>query len=142
LSFSLLPTAMSFNGAIEEAYPEPNNVESSTVSHIQKGFKISARKLPISKSGPIVAMSESLRIPVPEMIFGDNMVSIEHLESGWRIEFNAYDALDRVDKTDKNMLKVAYSQEWSSSRFVNLLEQGNFTYNWSEKRLTKALKKS
>ena len=87
------------------------------MSHVQKGFKISARKLPISKSGPIDDMSKKLGIPVPEMIFGDNMVSIEHLESGWRLEFNAYDALDRVDKTDKNMLKVAYSKEWSSSRY-------------------------
>lgn len=62
-------------------------------------------------------MSKKLNIPVPEMIFGDNMVSIEHMASGWRMDFNAYDALDRVDKTDKNMLKVAYSQEWSSSRY-------------------------
>lgn len=87
------------------------------MSHIQKGFKVSARKLPISKSGPIDIMSQKLRIPVPEMIFGDNMVSVEHLASGWRLEFNAYDALDRVDKTGKNMLKVAYSKEWSSSRY-------------------------
>ncbi|KAK0121975.1 hypothetical protein ONS95_010246 [Cadophora gregata] len=107
---------MSFNGPIDESYPTPDAKDSSTVSHTQKGFKISARKLPISKSGPIDDMSKTLGIPVPEMIFGDNMVSIEHMASGWRLEFNAYDALDRVDKTDKNMLKVAYSQEWSSSR--------------------------
>jgi type 2A phosphatase activator TIP41 len=108
---------MSFNGPLNEAYPTPAVPELSTMSHVQKGFKISARKLPISKSGPIDEMSKQLRIPVPEMIFGDNMVSIEHLSSGWRLEFNAYDALDQVDKTDKNMLKVAYSKEWSSSRF-------------------------
>ncbi|QSZ30006.1 hypothetical protein DSL72_004524 [Monilinia vaccinii-corymbosi] len=107
---------MAFNGPINETYPNPSAAEIATVSHIQKGFKISARKLPISKSGPIDEMSEKLGIPVPEMIFGDNMVAIEHLESGWRMEFNAYDALDLVDKTDKNMLKVAYSNEWSSSR--------------------------
>ncbi|CZT06855.1 related to TIP41-negatively regulates the TOR signaling pathway [Rhynchosporium graminicola] len=107
---------MAFNGPINEMYPTPNSKESSTVSHRQKGFKISARKLPISKSGPIDEMTKKLKIPVPEMIFGDNMVSIEHEASGWRLEFNAYDALDQVDKTDKNMLKVAYSQEWSSSR--------------------------
>lgn len=95
----------------------PSAADTATVSHTQKGFKISARKLPISKSGPIDEMSEKLGIPVPEMIFGDNMVAIEHVASGWRMEFNAYDALDRVDKTDKNMLKVAYSKEWSSSRY-------------------------
>jgi type 2A phosphatase activator TIP41 len=110
---------MSFNGPLDEPYPTPANTEQSTVSYSQKGFKISARKLPISKSGPIGSMSKALGIPVPEMIFGDNMVAIEHLASGWRLEFNAYDALDRVDKTDKNMLKVAYSNEWSSSRYLS-----------------------
>ena len=107
---------MAFNGPINEAYPTPDIPEQSTLSHTQKGFKISARKLPISKSGPIDDMSKTLGIPVPEMIFGDNLVAIEHLESGWRVEFNAYDALDKVDKTDKNMLKVAYSKEWTASR--------------------------
>ncbi|KAM3081148.1 Tap42 interacting protein [Clarireedia jacksonii] len=107
---------MAFNGPIDEPFPKPNAADMATVSHVQKGFKISARKLPISKSGPIDEMSHKLGIPVPEMIFGDNLVAIEHLASGWRMEFNAYDALDRVDKTDKNMLQVAYSREWSRSR--------------------------
>ncbi len=107
---------MAFNGAIQESWPTPRHPDDATVSHVQKGFKISVRKLPISKSGSIDEMSKKLGIPVPEMIFGDNMVSIEHLGSGWRLEFNAFDALDRVEKTDKNMLKVAYSKEWSSSR--------------------------
>lgn len=109
---------MSFNGPISEPFPSPDEAEASTFSHTQHGFKISARKLPISKSGPIEEMSKKLGIPVPEMIFGDNMVSVEHVASGWRLEFNAFEALDRVDKTGKNMLKVAYSKEWSSSRFV------------------------
>lgn len=108
---------MAFNGPVDESFPDADHANMATVSHTQKGFKISARKLPISKSGPIDDMTAKLGIPVPEMIFGDNMVSIEHLVSGWRLEFNAYDALDCVDKTDKNMLKVAYSQEWSSSRY-------------------------
>lgn len=120
---------MSFNGPISETYPSPDEAELATVSHTQHGFKISARKLPISKSQPIDEMSKKLGIPVPEMIFGDNMVSIEHVESGWRLKFNAFDALDRVDKTDKNMLQVAYSREWSSSRFVL------YTWNHTEYKL-------
>ncbi|KAI9742565.1 MAG: hypothetical protein M1818_003705 [Claussenomyces sp. TS43310] len=107
---------MAFSGPIQESYPSPQDLGSATVSHTQHGFRISARKLPISKSGPIDDMSKSLGIPVPEMIFGDNIVAVEHIASGWRVEFNSYDALDRVDKTDKNMLKVAYSKAWSSSR--------------------------
>lgn len=109
---------MSFNGAIEESYPTAAAKDLATHSHVQKGFKISARKLPISKSDEIDDMSNKLGIPVPEMIFGDNLVAIEHLKSGWRLEFNAFDALDRVEKTDKNMLQVAYSKEWSSSRYA------------------------
>ncbi|KAJ3942367.1 Tap42 interacting protein [Colletotrichum fioriniae] len=61
-------------------------------------------------------MTASLGIPVPEMIFGDNLVSVSHVPTGWSIAFNAYDALDAVDKTDKKMLQVAYARDWSSSR--------------------------
>ncbi|SZF06108.1 unnamed protein product [Blumeria hordei] len=107
---------MTMLGPMDEYYPDMDVADKFTVSHIQKGFKISARKLPISKSNSIDEMSEKLHIPIPEMIFGDNYVSIEHLNSGWRINFNAFDALDQVEKTDKNMLKVAYSHEWSKSR--------------------------
>ena len=109
---------MSSVSSVNEPFPTPKSPDLATVTHTQKGFKISARKLPISKSEPIDEMSKELDIPVPEMIFGDNMISVEHLASGWRIEFNAFDALDLVDKTDKNMLKVAYSKEWSSSRYI------------------------
>jgi type 2A phosphatase activator TIP41 len=107
---------MSFNGPITESYPDPDHFSAATVSHTQHGFKISARKLPISKAQPIDDMEKKLGIRVPEMIFGDNLVAIEHIASGWRIEFNAFDALDQVDKTGKNMLKVAHSSEWSNSR--------------------------
>lgn len=120
---------MSFNGPIQESYPQQENPDRSTVSHTQHGFKISARKLPISKSEPIEEMSKKLGIPVPEMIFGDNLVAIEHLASGWRVEFNSYDALDKVDKTDKNMLKVAYSKEWSSSRYGQFLQTNQLNIN-------------
>lgn len=107
---------MAFNGPIQESYPSPADLSSSTITHTQHGFRISARKLPISKAGPIDDMFKKLGIPVPEMIFGDNLVAIEHIASGWRVEFTAFEALDRVDKTEKNMLKVAYSKAWSSSR--------------------------
>ncbi|KAI1144479.1 TIP41-domain-containing protein [Hypoxylon sp. FL0543] len=99
-----------------EPFPRPDHVSQATTSHRQGNFVISSRKLPISKAGPIDAMERSLGIPVPEMIFGDNVVAVEHRPSGWKIEFNAYDALDAVDKTDKNMLQVAYAKSWSASR--------------------------
>lgn len=99
-----------------EPYPDPAMLSQATTTHNQGAFAISSRKLPISKSGPIDDMSRRLGIPIPEMIFGDNLVAIHHKPSGWRIEFTAEAALDQVDKTGANMLQVAYAGEWSSSR--------------------------
>ncbi|KAJ5802263.1 TIP41-like protein [Penicillium pulvis] len=81
-----------------------------------QGFRISTQKLPILKADPIEEMTRKLGIAPPEMIFGDNYVMIEHEKSGWGINFNSFDALDRVDKTGQSMLQVAYSKEWQKSR--------------------------
>ncbi|OAL47905.1 TIP41-domain-containing protein [Pyrenochaeta sp. DS3sAY3a] len=82
----------------------------------KRGFNITTRKLPILKAGPIEDMTKKLGIAPPEMIFGDNLVRIEHAQSGWFIEFNAFDALDLVDKTGDKMFKVSYSKEWQQNR--------------------------
>lgn len=94
-------------------FPNSKNAEHS---YRHKEFTIRTRKLPILKAGPIEEMTNKLGITPPEMIFGDNLVSIEHDQSGWAIDFNAFDALDRVDKTGQAMLKVAYSKEWQRTR--------------------------
>ncbi|KAI1808590.1 TIP41-domain-containing protein [Daldinia bambusicola] len=99
-----------------EPFPRPDHLAQATASHRQGAFVISTRKLPISKAGPIEALERDLGIPVPEMIFGDNLVAVRHAPSGWAVEFNARDALDAVDKTDRNMLQVAYAKDWSASR--------------------------
>jgi type 2A phosphatase activator TIP41 len=99
-----------------EPFPSPNMLAQATTTHRQGNFEISSRKLPISKSGPIEDMSQRLGIPIPEMIFGDNLVAVRHAPTGWAIEFAAEPALDAVDKTGANMLQVAYAGEWSSSR--------------------------
>ncbi|KAL3473641.1 TIP41-like family-domain-containing protein [Aspergillus californicus] len=95
--------------AVSPTSQKPNSIN-------VKGFKISTQKLPILKAEPIEAMTKKLGIAPPEMIFGDNFVAIEHEKSGWGINFNSFDALDRVDKTGESMLKVAYSGEWQKSR--------------------------
>lgn len=95
--------------AVSPTWQTPNSI-------VVRGFKISTQKLPILKAEPIETMTKNLGIAPPEMIFGDNFVSIEHGKSGWRINFNAFDALDRVDKTGESMLKVAYSSQWQKSR--------------------------
>ena len=104
----------SLNGAPEDTVA-PGHADTSIT---KEGFKITTRKLPILKAGPIEEMTKKLGIAPPEMIFGDNMVRIDHEQSGWYIELNAFDALDRVDKTGENMFKVAYSKEWQQNRLV------------------------
>ena len=94
----------------------PSNPEAGVDFITQHGFTIKTRKLPILKAGPIEDMTDKLGIAPPEMIFGDNFVEISHRASGWSINFNAFDALDLVDKTGNEMLKVAHSKEWQTSR--------------------------
>lgn len=51
---------------------------------------------------------------LPEMLFGDNVLRIQHTD-GFGIEFNAIDALKRVNNM-KDSVKVACAQEWQESR--------------------------
>ncbi|KAL9579536.1 MAG: hypothetical protein Q9203_006653 [Teloschistes exilis] len=103
------------NGQLNPNEPLPSGRDTEKVITLH-GFKITTRKLPILKAEPIERMTDALGIAPPEMIFGDNLASIEHQASGWNIQFNAFDALDRVDKTGSSMLQVAHSKEWQSSR--------------------------
>ena len=117
---------MNGTAAPDSCYPSGANAGNSLTHN---GFKITTRKLPILKAEPIEQMTAKLGITPPEMIFGDNMTSIEYLPSGWGISFNTYDALDRVDKTGGSMLQVAHSKEWQSTRYAGLThrEAGNHT---------------
>ncbi|KAK4190426.1 TIP41-like family-domain-containing protein [Podospora australis] len=97
-------------------FPDPANTPQATRTHQQGPFTISATKLPILKAGPIDSLTSRLGIPIPEMIFGDNVLSITHAPSGWSIFFSAEPALDLVDKTGASMLRVAYASSWSATR--------------------------
>lgn len=110
---------MAINGAlptngIDTTFPSPSAAPPRSL--LIEGFRIQTQKLPILKAGPIEQMTAKLSIAPPEMIFGDNFVTIEHPASKWGIKFDAFGALDRVDKTGERRLKVAYSKEWQQSR--------------------------
>ena len=100
------------------AFADAGNI----ISH--RGFKITTRKLPILKADPIEKMTVALGITPPEMIFGDNSVSIEYALGGWALNFNTFDALNQVDKTGASMLQVAHSKEWQSTRWAIVLKLG------------------
>ena len=99
-------------GSFNTAHPSAASPRTYNV----EGFRIITQKLPILKAGPIEEMTAKLGIAPPEMIFGDNCVAIEHPASGWAIQFDAFGALDKVDKTGEQRLKVAYSKAWHQSR--------------------------
>lgn len=65
----------------------------------------------------VPSAQSDLGIPLPEMIFGHNHLTLEH-KHGFRLEFRALDALRRVDSTSESseMIKVAYAEEWTSKR--------------------------
>ncbi|KAK6543834.1 hypothetical protein TWF694_000562 [Orbilia ellipsospora] len=109
------------------SYPIARDVQTVMPTAVDAGktitvgtVKITTRKLPILNAQEIETMTERLGIAPPEMIFGNNIVSIEKMGAGgqseWGIEFNALDALDLVDKTGNDMLKVAYSAAWQKQR--------------------------
>ena len=62
--------------------------------------------------------SADLGIPIPEMIFGNNFLSIEHKSSGFKLEFKALPALAMVDQssTSCDLIKVSYAREWFEKR--------------------------
>ncbi|KAL6246092.1 Tap42 interacting protein [Rhinocladiella similis] len=103
-----------FRDAVDTNYPSATTAPPRSFS--VEGFRITTQKLPILKAGPIEEMTSKLGIAPPEMIFGDNFVAIEYPPSHWGIKFDAFGALDRVDKTGEKRLKVAYSKEWHQSR--------------------------
>jgi len=60
-------------------------------------------------------ISSELELPsLPEMLFGENVLQIDHA-AGFGIQFNSLDALKLVDNKH-DLMKVAVAEEWQSKR--------------------------
>ncbi|KAI4885539.1 hypothetical protein NFI96_022480, partial [Prochilodus magdalenae] len=111
----------------------------STISHGFKSskqdftfgpWKVTAAKTHIMKSKDIERLAEEMHMPsLPEMLFGDNVLRIQHTD-GFGIEFNAIDALKRVNNA-KDMVKVACAQEWQESRADSEHKEVVKRYDWT-----------
>ncbi|KTW27904.1 uncharacterized protein T551_02871 [Pneumocystis jirovecii RU7] len=102
---------------IHHQFPVPHTVITCGTTrsiHLQDWSVIST-KGSILTSEEIQQFSSRLMIPIPEMTFGKNQVIMEH-SSGWRMAFTAYDALEKVDKTGKEVIQVSYANEWVKKR--------------------------
>jgi type 2A phosphatase activator TIP41 len=65
-------------------------------------------------------LQREIGIPLPEMIFGNNQVTISN-ETGFELTFRAQDALELVDKTPESNkhIQVAYANEWGKKRLAD-----------------------
>ncbi|CAO3667276.1 unnamed protein product [Rhizopus stolonifer] len=128
--------------------------EGLTQGIILHGWKITSTKAPICNSAEmdksviflkklrpfiecfslcILEFQKDFGLPPPEMVFGNNCVSIEN--EGFKTTFGAYDALSKVDTscTSSENLKVAYADEWSRKSAMNHTDVKDVVkpYDWS-----------
>jgi type 2A phosphatase activator TIP41 len=112
-------------GKVEELFsPVPHKL---TCSHASRsiaiaGWTITATKLPISSSSEGDELSKKIGIPVPEMTFGNNSVTVAG-PNGLQCEFNTQESLDSVDKTGSKGIKVSYSEQWNRTRHGSQLKK-------------------
>ncbi|KAK9728375.1 Tap42 interacting protein [Basidiobolus ranarum] len=109
--------------------PSPHNLKSKDVPIFElikengiQGIKIlnwtiTSRKQPILDSAEITRDSAILGIPLPEMMFGNNHLLLEHSQ-GFSYTFKALDALKRVGNSAESagLISVAYAQHWTEKR--------------------------
>lgn len=83
---------------------------------------ITASTNPISNAGESDALQAKLGLPLPEMTFGNNYLTLEHRGSGWKYAFCTGDALGGVKngelKEGDGGVKVGYADAWLKSRCV------------------------
>eukprot|EP00842_Homolaphlyctis_polyrhiza_P006307 jgi/Hompol1/6678/HPOL_000135-RA len=62
----------------------------------------------------VCRVSETIKIPMPEMLFGNNSLSVAH-RSGVEVVFKAVDALALVDCSPEaaDRIKVSYAEHWT-----------------------------
>ncbi|TFK25952.1 type 2A phosphatase activator TIP41 [Coprinopsis marcescibilis] len=84
------------------------------------GWTITASTNPISNAGEIDALQASLGIPLPEMTFGSNYLTLKHNPTSWRYHFTTDGALKGVKKGELGQgdggVKVEYADKWLRSR--------------------------
>lgn len=101
--------------------PEHKLFESPNSRSIEtNGWFITASTNPISNASELDALQADLGLPLPEMTFGNNYISLEHRPSGWKHSFNTRDALKQVKngilEEGDGGVKVGYADAWLKSR--------------------------
>eukprot|EP00736_Rhodelphis_marinus_P013524 Rmarinus@m.8350 len=93
-----------------------------------KGWKFLMEWGPILTTTEVACYEEDVGIPMPEMVFGANSVSLTH-SSGTKIDFCSKDALLTVEK--KSIIKLPISDLWKNRTVVGGLSQTNMDFDWT-----------
>ncbi|RKP04874.1 TIP41-like family-domain-containing protein, partial [Thamnocephalis sphaerospora] len=83
-----------------------------------RGWTVETCKKPILSSTEIERAEAALSLPMPEMIFGNNYLSVTHAASGFQLSFRALDALRHVAVGHEaaRSVQVAYAEDWARTR--------------------------
>ncbi|KAG2199571.1 hypothetical protein INT47_012171 [Mucor saturninus] len=97
------------------------------------GWTITSKKASICSSAEMEKISKDYGLPPPEMVFGNNHVTVE--KDSFKLSFGAYDALSQVDtsSTSSEKIKVAYSEEWTRKSSANHTDVKDVVkpYDWT-----------
>ncbi|KAK9899918.1 TIP41-domain-containing protein [Cystobasidium minutum MCA 4210] len=98
-------------------------------------WEVETRKQAILNASEIEDAATRLDIPLPEITFGNNLVSLKRKgkqravdsdpEGDTNIVFNGLDALSHVDTTGQDTIKVAYAKKWAQSRNLDNAGSGS-----------------
>ncbi|KAA1134087.1 hypothetical protein PGTUg99_025220 [Puccinia graminis f. sp. tritici] len=92
-----------------------------------EGWLVETCKMPILNSKEIKHFGEKLKVPLPEICFGNNYLSIKHPRSGFHYQWNTLDALlplNPIEGEEQDYIKVAYADHWSQARAVEFSLRG------------------
>jgi type 2A phosphatase activator TIP41 len=101
--------------------PEHKVYESPNTRSIKiKDWTITVITKSIATAGECDALQAELGIPLPEMIFANNSLSLRHHPSGWEYSYDAPNALKYVRSGELQPgdggVKVGYADAWLKSR--------------------------
>ncbi|KAI9499148.1 TIP41-like family-domain-containing protein [Zychaea mexicana] len=94
-----------------------------------EGWTIISKKSPICNSTEMDNLQKDLGLPPPEMVFGNNTVTISK-NNQTILTFNARDALALVEHSDNN-IKVAYAAEWARNSTRSDVKDVVKPYDWT-----------
>ncbi|OBZ89154.1 TIP41-like protein [Choanephora cucurbitarum] len=100
---------------IKEGSPRTGLVQGISLN----GWTITSKKASICSSNEMEKMQKDFGLPPPEMVFGNNHVTVQY--NKLQIQFNAYDALAMIDTSSDSSenIKVAYAEEWKKKSSAN-----------------------